>query len=132
MNNKFIDYVTNLAIDNKNKIKNKIHHHQAIMVKNGKIIGIGSNSLSSMNLLGNNCKQSTYIHAEIDAFKNYLYNHEKARSRFNRSKKLIKIMYHYFMIYQRRNRVFYEANSFKNPYKILKNIDIYIVRIIKT
>lgn len=86
---KLINYLTNLAIENY-KDNRTYHHHQAIIVKNGKVIGVGVNSLEDMNLLN---IESENMHAEISAFKDYLSKNQKMRLKFNRSKGFISNMF---------------------------------------
>lgn len=82
---KLTNYLTNLAIENYTD-ERVYHHHQAILVKNGKVVGAGVNSLEKMSLLN---IESENLHAETAAFKDYLSKNPKMRQKFNRSKSFI-------------------------------------------
>ena len=93
MKNNLIDTLTSLAIEEKKKYKKPIHH-QDILVKNGKIIGIGTNSLNRMNILSNDNCYIVNVHSEISAIKDYINKNYKIRNNFNRSKSYIRYFFH--------------------------------------
>lgn len=71
----------------------KPFYHAAIMVKNGKILGVGFNSFKPMNLLGQMSNNSTHMHAEMAAIHDYLSKNEKMRLKFNKSKNFIRRLF---------------------------------------